>query len=234
MRPPRLHTPSAWLLPALVSFFVLACHPASETASAATGTASDTFSSSSGNPGTGSCSTGAGGSGPCAGSVSFQGNVEGQCVAGSTQFVAGHAEPGGEIAAISQPSCGGIVMAIPTTSGMVGGPVTALFDLPPGVPHAGEWFCAGAGSTAALSAGSYFFHLASLASLGGCPGGTPVTGDVSGCIGSKTQGQCSGSDSSLTSTIGGASFDWKGPVLSYDVFQQTYLWVGFALPGSAV
>jgi hypothetical protein len=86
---------------------------------------------------------------------------------------------------------------------------TGLFRMPVEAPSAGQWFCAGAGSSVSRGADEHRFRLASLSTLGGCPG-TPVAGTVSACLGGGLELCPQGTH--LTSSLEGAAFDWSASI----------------------
>jgi hypothetical protein len=83
-----------------------------------------------------------------------------------------------------------------------------LFRMPNEGPHAGEWFCAGSGSSVSLDTDKTF-TLASISRLGACTGAA-VDGEVVGCLGGDISLCPQGSK--LTSTLKGAEFDWTAAV----------------------
>lgn len=87
-----------------------------------------------------------------------------------------------------------------------------LFRLPQGAPRAGEWFCAGSGSSVTTDA-PRTFALAGLARLGDCAQGTPVSGEISACLGADP-GLCP-LGNRLKSSLDGAAFDWTGAVTGW-------------------
>lgn len=88
-------------------------------------------------------------------------------------------------------------------------PATGLFRMPEEGPHAGEWFCAGSG-TSVTTGDEKKFSLASIGRLGACSAGTPVEGTIEGCFGPDPSLCPLGTK--LTSTLKGAEFDWESAV----------------------
>lgn len=88
---------------------------------------------------------------------------------------------------------------------------TGVFRMPEEGPSAGEWFCAGGGSSVSIDTEKKF-KLASLSRLGACPDET-VAGEIDGCFGPDI-GLCP-KGTKLTSTIAGAEFDWTTSVTGW-------------------
>jgi len=86
---------------------------------------------------------------------------------------------------------------------------TAILRMPTEGPHAGEWFCAGQGTSVTMGDPQKTFTLGSLVRLGACPG-TPVAGEIDGCFGGDLLFCPKGTK--LTSSLDGAPFDWTSAV----------------------
>ncbi|MCK6591731.1 MAG: hypothetical protein HUU21_22995 [Polyangiaceae bacterium] len=96
---------------------------------------------------------------------------------------------------------------------------TGLLRMPEEGPHAGEWFCAGNGSSVTTGEDKTF-SLAALARLGACSAGTPVEGTIEGCFGPDASLCPFGKK--LTSTLKGAEFDWETAVTGWGGMPGVY------------
>jgi hypothetical protein len=174
------------------------------------GTTSSTGTSSTGGP---SSSSGAGG-GCGAPNTQLEGTLDGAAVSEAFFSDATSFSDEGELGVTSADACGhGLFFVTPTAPPVDGGPepFTGLFRMPAPGPGAGAWFCAAeATASNGLTPGADF-TLTSLSKLGACPG-EPVDGVVNGCLGVQGSAGCEdGGDSSLVSTLAGATFSWADP-----------------------
>jgi hypothetical protein len=88
---------------------------------------------------------------------------------------------------------------------------TGPFRMPKEGPSAGEWFCAGGGSTVSIDTQKKF-KLADLTRLGACPD-SPLPGEIDGCFGADA-GLCP-LGNKLTSSVQGAEFNWTSAVTGW-------------------
>jgi hypothetical protein len=96
-------------------------------------------------------------------------------------------------------------------------PATGFFRMPTEGPSGGAVFCAGAGSSMTKGTEKRF-DLASLSSLGACPG-TPVNGQITACLGDSS---CVDGNT-FEGTLGDVSFDYGAAITGWggviDIYQ---------------
>jgi len=182
---------------------------------AACGGGETATTSSTGTHPTGGASSSSGAGGGCgAPGTRLDGTLDGAAVSEAFFSDAISFSDEGELSVTSSAACGhGLFFVRPTAPPIDGGAeaFTGLFRMPAGGPGAGAWFCAaGATGSNGVSPGADF-TLGSLSKLGACPS-KPTDGSVFGCLGLSGSGGCEdGDDSSLVSTLAGATFSWANP-----------------------